>query len=84
MYQLYFSKEDIYGRNNIYKIEIKPLQAGFKKTFTELPDAPYKYNDCYYLCAKRKPLVNIATEMKQQWIKELEGKMELIKSIEIK
>ena len=41
------------------------------------------HNDCIYICAKRKPLVEKAKEIQSQWIQELEKDLEIIKSIDI-
>jgi hypothetical protein len=42
-----------------------------------------RYNDCYFLCSKRKPLIDKANEIKQGWISELEEELSLVKEIKI-
>jgi hypothetical protein len=74
MYTLYHNK-----RESI--IEVKKATKGMSHcTYTD--DVAY-YNDCYYLCTKRKPLVEKANEIKQSWIDELEQKLADVAAIKI-
>ena len=42
------------------------------------------FNNHYFSCLKRKPLLDKAREMKEQWIKEEKEKIMKIEAIEIK
>ena len=74
MYTLFVSKKE-------RVIEVKKA----KKILQDLQytDEVSRFNDCYWLCAKRKPLIAKANEIKQQWISELEVELSLINSISI-
>lgn len=72
MYTLYVEKEKMI-------IEVKKTSKAMSNcTYT---NEVVKYNDCYYLCLKRKPLIEKATEIKESWIRELEEKIKKAKSI---
>lgn len=74
MYTLFHKKSEC-------KIEVKKAGRGMSHVhFTEEVSC---YNDCYYVCLKRKPLVEKAREIKASWIKELEEKMDKVESIKI-
>ncbi|MFE4571320.1 hypothetical protein [Paenibacillus chitinolyticus] len=77
MYNLYISKTE-------RKIEIKPLRKVFQNYRDSITDEVTKYNEVYYFCAKRKPLVDFAEQTKQGWIDELEFELNKIKKIQIK
>ncbi|MFK4167216.1 hypothetical protein ACI2LM_13300 [Paenibacillus lautus] len=74
MYTLYHSRKE------------KVIQV--KKARKALQDLEYteevtRYNDCYYICLKRDPLMQKGREIKEQWIAELEEELNLLKVIEI-
>jgi len=41
------------------------------------------FNNNYYLCAKRKPLVEKAEEIKQSWIEECEQQLAALHAIKL-
>lgn len=74
MYSLYYDKE-----KGIIKV---------KKTSKILQNVEHKeevtyYNSCYYLCLYRKPLVELARQMRDEWVEEYEGKINDLKSLKI-
>ena len=42
------------------------------------------FNNHYFICLKRKPLLDKAREMKEQWLEEEKEKIMKIEAIEIK
>ena len=73
MYTLYVRKE---------KMIIEVKKAGKGMSHCKYTDDVVRYNDCYFTCLKRKPLVEKAKEIKESWVSELEEKLEKVKSIE--
>lgn len=72
MYTLYVRKEKMI-------IEVKKASKAMSNcTYT---NEVVRYNDCYWVCLNRKPLMEKAKEIKESWISELEGKLEKVKSI---
>lgn len=72
MYTLYFNKPKMI-------IEVKKASKGMNHcTYT---NEAVQYNDCYWVCLNRKPLVEKAEEIKEAWTKELEERIEKVKSI---
>lgn len=74
MYTLYHNK-------NMREIKVskasKPLHnLRYKEEVTY-------YNDCYFICLTRKPLVEKAKEIKQKWIDTLETELDQIKQIKL-
>lgn len=74
MYCLYHNKKD-----GIIKV---------RKTHTALQGVEHTedihcYNSSYYLCLYRKPLVELAVQMREEWIKEYEEKINDLKSLKI-
>ena len=74
MYTLYHSK--------------KMREIKVSKASKSLQNLSYKeeityYNDCYFICLTRKPLVEKAKEIKQRWIDALETELEEIKQIKL-
>ena len=82
IYQLYCSKEE-------GALRVSLIKKMFYKTYADkaLVDKPqnyiYSYNPNYYFSLSRKALVQKAREMKAEWIKELEIKLEMYKNIKI-
>ena len=74
MYTLYHNKKERI-------IEVKKASKAMAKC--NYTDDITSYNDCYYICLQRKPLVEKAKEIKKSWIKELEDEMEKVKSIKL-
>jgi hypothetical protein len=82
IYQLYHDKEK-------GALRVSPMQRVFDDTYIDkaLTDKPqdyiYYYNAYYFFSLSRNALVQKAREMKEEWIKELEVKLEMYKSIKI-
>lgn len=82
IYQLYHDKE-----HGILKVS--PMHKAFYDTYIDHQLAPFHedyilyYNDCHYFSRSRKALVELAREMKAEWVQELEMKLEMYKSIKI-
>lgn len=75
MYTLYFDKKRCI-------IEVKKASAGMKNaTFTE---DVVQYNNCYFVCTKRKLLIKKSIEIKQAWIDEIKELLVKYENIEIK
>lgn len=74
MYCLYHDKEK--GIIKVHKTH-KALQ-NVKHT-----EDVYDYNNYYSLCLYRKPLVKLAIQMREEWIKEYEDKINDLKSLKI-
>lgn len=74
MYTLYISQDE-----QIIKVAKahKSLQS---LAYTE---DVVRYNDCYFLCKERKPLVAQARIIQQQWIAELEEALRTVQAIKI-
>lgn len=85
-------------KQNIYQLEhnkesgilkVYPIKKTFYKTYADkaLTDKPqdyiYCYNPNYFFSFSRKALVQKAREMKSEWIKELEDKLEMYRNIKI-
>lgn len=77
MFNLYVSKEE-------GKLEIKPLRKVFAHLINDITDEVKQYNHAYYFCAKRKPLLDLAQQLKQEWIEEIETELRRINNIQIK
>ncbi|PAD72820.1 hypothetical protein [Paenibacillus campinasensis] len=75
MYSLYYSKKE-------KVIEIKKAKKVLQKL--EYTDEVTRYNDCYYICSKRSPLVEKAKEIHGEWVAEIEQELRALRSIEIK
>lgn len=75
MYTLYFSKKD-----KIIKVTkaSKGMQSGV--TYTE---EVTQFNSNYFVCTKRKPLVEKAKEIQQEWVVDLEEELKALKEIKI-
>jgi len=59
-----------------------------KKARKALQDREYTnevtlFNNNYYLCIKRKPLVEKAEEIKQSWIEECEQHLDALRAIKL-
>ena len=74
MYTLYHKKDEGI-------IEVKKAHIGMRDC--NYTDDVTCHNDCYYICLKRKPLIEKAKEIKKSWLDELEEKMRKIESIEL-
>jgi len=76
MYTLYRDKKDR---------ELKVQKA--KEIFTRSPllftEEVTAYNNCYYFCKNRKPLVKKAEEIRTAWATELEYQLHKVNSIKI-
>lgn len=74
MYTLYVNKKE-------KMIQVTKARSIFHHlTYT---DEVVKYNDCYYICTKRKPLKEKGKEFHQEWIKELEEELKSLKELKI-
>lgn len=82
IYQLYHNKEKA-------TIRVTPMSKMFyHKTYVDqliasATEEIVYYNSNYFFSLSRKALVQKAREMKEEWIKELEVKLEMYKSIKI-
>lgn len=82
IYQLYHDKE-----KGILKVS--PMTKTFFNTYVDkdlidqLQDYILYFNSCYFFSLSRKALVHKAREMKEEWIQELETKLEMYKNIKI-
>lgn len=74
MYTLYHNEKE-----KILKVK-KAVKAMQRYDYTD--EVTY-FNSNYYICKKRKPLVEKAKGIKQSWIKEAEETLEKIKAIKI-
>jgi hypothetical protein len=74
MYTLYFQKSE-----KVIQVS-KARKALQNLNFME---EVTRYNDCYFICTNRKPLVEKAKEIKQDWILELEKELSAMKEINI-
>jgi hypothetical protein len=74
MYTLYFSKSE-----KALKVSKprKPLQT---LNYTE---EVTQYNSCFFICSKRKPLIEKAKEIQNEWILELVKELETIREIKL-
>lgn len=70
-------------------LKVSPIKTTFCKTYAHkaLDDKPqdyiYRYNDNYFFSFSRKALIQKARQMKEEWVKELEVKLEMYKGIKI-
>ena len=82
IYQLYHDKEHSILR-------VSPMNKVFYGTNIDHQLAPFHedyvlyYNHCHYFSRSRKALVKLARGMKEEWIQELEMKLEIYKNIKI-
>lgn len=82
IYQLYHDKE-----HGI--LRVSPMQKVFYDTNIDHQLAPFHedyilyYNHCHLFSCSRKALVELARNMKTEWIQELEVKLEMYKNIKI-
>jgi hypothetical protein len=74
MYQLYFKKEECI-------LEIKPVQKVFKNL--SITEEVWQYNNCFYFCKDRKSLKIKALELKEEWLKEAQKRLDKVNSIKI-
>lgn len=77
MYNLYASRAE-------GKLEIKPLKKVFNHSKESITENVTQFNSVYYFCSKRKPLVEFAENLKQEWLQEVECEVSRIKNIVIK
>lgn len=74
MYTLYFNRR-------LKEVKVKKANKGnLKFPYSENVT---KYNDCYYTCLTRKPLVEKANEIINDWINEINEELKIIESIKI-
>jgi len=71
----------LYHRKSERIIEVKKAKKIFQNL--EFTEDVKEFNDCYYICSKRKPLVEKANKIKQEWITELENQLQAVKEINI-
>ena len=74
MYSLYHDKE-----KGIIKVSKTPKAMQDIEHKEEIT----RYNHCYYLCLYRKPLVELARQMRNEWIKELESQIDNLRNLKI-
>ena len=82
IYQLYHDQEHAI-------LKVSPIHSVFYDTnidqqlATLHEDGILYYNNCHYFSRSRKALVELAKKMKEEWIQQLEMKLEIYKSIKI-
>ena len=74
MYSLYHNKED-------NEIEVKKAHKALQNV--KYKEEITRYNSYYYLCLHRKPLIELANQMREAWIKEYEDKINDLKNLKI-
>lgn len=74
MYTLYFKRED-------RDIQVRKAKKALQNwNYTE---EVTRYNDCYYICSTRNPLVEKAEEIRKEWIAELEENLRKVKELKV-
>lgn len=76
MYQLKQNKQE-------GKLEVRKLSSVFKELEKDITEIPKKYNDYYYFCSKRQPLVDLANTLKLQWLEEAETELNRLRVIKV-
>lgn len=82
IYQLYHDKEHAI-------LKVSPMHSVFYNCYIDKmldknnPDFVAYYNNRYFFSLSRKALVAMAKQMKEEWIQELEMKLEIYKNIKI-
>lgn len=74
LYELYYKKEECI-------LQIKPAMAAFKNKNVN-DDIKY-HNNCYYLGNNRKALKEKAIELKEEWRKEAEERLNKVLAIKL-
>lgn len=74
MYTLYVNKQTL---------ELKVKKAKTVLLKEEFTDQVTAYNQNYYFCNNRKPLVDKAREIKAEWIRQTEYKLNQLNSLKI-
>jgi hypothetical protein len=74
MYTLYFDRSEKTIKVSKARKAFQHLK--FKKEIT-------RYNEWHFICANRKPLIEKAKEIQQNWISELEEEITAIKEIKL-
>jgi len=74
MYTLYHNRKEKI-------IEVKKAKKAIRDI--EYTDEVTFYNSCYFICLKRKPLMDKTKEIKQNWISELKKEIESIEAIRL-
>ncbi len=74
MYTLYFSERE--KSIKVSKARKTLLDLDYKEEIT-------RFNDCFYICAKRKPLLEKGREIQKEWILKLEQELETLKKLKI-
>ncbi|KGR88711.1 hypothetical protein [Lysinibacillus odysseyi] len=74
MYLLYIKKKE-------NKIKVSKAHKAMQNI--AYTDEVIQYNDCYFICNKREPLVEKAKVIKAQWIFEKEEELKLLRNIKI-
>lgn len=62
-------------------IEVKKSRKALQ--YLDFTEEVKVFNDCYYFCSKRKPLIEKAREIKREWVLELESELNSVKEIKI-
>jgi hypothetical protein len=74
MYTLYYSRKE-----KTIKVT-KARKALQNLNFTE---EVTRYNDCYFICSNRKPLIEKAKDIQNEWLLELVKELETIREINL-
>lgn len=72
MYTLYHNRKEH---------AIKVSKAKKVLQYLNYTDEVTVFNNCFYICSKRAPLLDKANEIKQSWIATLEDELDLVKAI---
>lgn len=72
MYTLYYSRADK---------EIKVTKARKAMQMHNFTEEVTRFNNCYFLCSKRKPLIEKAEEIKRKWVLQAEKELDQMKGI---
>lgn len=67
-----------------HKLTIEPMGKMINSQKNNVTEKVTRHNDIIYVCLHRKPLKEKATEIKDQWIKDIEKELEEVKNTIIK
>lgn len=74
MYNLYHNKEQCV-------IELRKVRSKERQLQAHYTHEPSRFNDCYYICVNRKPLKELAQQLKEGWIIEAKDRLEKTENI---
>lgn len=65
-------------------LKISKPTKGMRTPYVIYTNEVKRYNDSYFICLKRKPLKELAENIKAGWIADAEFELKRVKAIEIK